>query len=164
MGLKEYTRGDASFLDEEVLRIVHVIADQRVTFKTEIEQKTGISEKKVGTILSNLREADVVETVVPHTKKSDQRLLDRRPEMFNRGDTKRGKWQRKSWVGLNNDYVWRFKSSRPFGWWIVNEYHEPKDFALSGDDLDEPFAKVREEDGDFKPVAKFVGEKLQDVP
>ena len=161
MGIEEYGSGDARLMDDEVLKVVRVIAEKKATFNSELSALTGYSTSKIGTILSDLKRCGIIEQIDVVWKNADDRLLDRRDDLWSRGVKGSGNWSQRTWYGLNSEHDWRLKTREPdqlAGAFLVDEYHQVKDFVMSSSDDHEPGHYVNGENLD-----EFVFEKYDEL-
>lgn len=103
------------------IRVLEIVAEKKASFPSEVSPRTEESTGKVGEILRELEEIDLLESLTPKMKKSDQRLLDRRNELWGRGKRGIDEFRQPNWYGLNSDRKWRLKTDD--GLRIIDEYH-----------------------------------------
>jgi len=110
-------------------KILEVIASKKATYPSEIVKESRVDKETVNQTLYDLKKAEVITSLKPSMKNSDQRLLDRRGDMWARGITginpHTGQFNKQSWYGLNKRFDWLlYDSERDM---YVDEYHRPID-------------------------------------
>jgi len=128
-------------MDDEVLKVIRVIAEQKATFNSEVAALTGYSNGKVGQMLNDLKRADIIEQIPVRQKHVDDRLLDRRRDLWSREVKGQGDWGQRTWYGLNSEHDWELKTrgtDHAPGAFLVDEYHLVLDYVFASSDAYEP--------------------------
>lgn len=160
MTLEEYQKGDTALMNDEVVEVINVIADRKATYNSEIQVVTGFNKQKVGQILADLRELEIIETLNPKLKHSDTRLLSRVPDFWERGKTGQEAFGKPNWVGLNSNIKWRLVSKdklRSDAYHIVDEYHKLRNYVISTEGDYKPVALANDE-----PISSFVSQRYKE--
>lgn len=127
MGFESY----GSEVEQVMLnQILEVIASKKASYAREISRETGYTSGEISRLLYRLEDAGVLEQLVPKKKLSDQRLLDRRKDLWKRGLKGLDAWRKMNWFGLNSELSWKL-SAREHDFY-VDEHHrilKPGDLA-----------------------------------
>lgn len=106
-------------------RILQVIASKKATYPSEIAKETRVDMETINQTIYDLKKAGIIEKLNPKMVNSDQRLLDRRSEMWAQGKTgiksNNGQINKMNWFGLNSSLDWCLKVSDKDKY--VDEYH-----------------------------------------
>lgn len=115
-------------VDRDQLKILQFIATKKCTYKAEIAKHVGMRNQKVGNILNELHDAELIERIFPgqHESLDDARLLDRRSDIWmhgKRGNNRKNSGFRKpNFYGLNTELNWVLKVDGKNIY--LDEYHD----------------------------------------
>jgi len=110
-----------------IRKVLECIASKKASYSSEIQNVKRLDRQDVNYVLYTLKSAGIIESVKPRWKNNDDRLIDRRQDMRDKGITgmnpNTGQMQSINWFALNSDLSWRLKVDGADLW--VDEFHNP---------------------------------------
>ena len=105
-------------------QVLRVVANKKATYATEVKHNTELNAvSKAGEVLHKLEDAGLLERLIPSDMHNDDRLLDRRTELWKDNVKGLGDFRQRKWYGLNSSREWALQVSRKD--FCVDEYHRP---------------------------------------